>query len=230
MVYKFGLDALQFLLPTSCILCNGSTLGGLCLCPGCLDDLPVHSISCNLCALPIGAPGICGKCLRKPPAYDAVTSPWLYESPVSHLVQQLKYSHRFEVARLFAAQLFELAQSADSQPDLLISVPLHRTRLRRRGYNQAWEVTRRLSKLSGIPASHILCKRIRATPSQTGLTAKQRRHNLRDAFRVTEDVQGLHIAVVDDVMTTGSTLQAIAEVLKQSGASKVTGLVAARAA
>ena len=229
MVYKFGLDALQFLLPTSCILCNGSTLNGLCLCPGCLNDLPALSTSCSICALPIGTPGICGKCLQQPPTYDAIASPYLYQSPVSHLIHKLKYGHRFEVARLFAAQMFELSQSTDLQPDLIVSVPLHRARLRQRGYNQAWELARRLSKLSGIPASHDLCKRTRATPSQTGLTAEQRRHNLRDAFHVTGNVNDLHIAIVDDVMTTGSTLQAIAEVLKQEGATRVSGLVVARA-
>jgi len=229
MVYKFGRDALQFLLPTSCILCSGSTLEGLCLCPGCLNDLPAITTSCSICALPVGTPGICGQCLQQRPAFDAITSLFLYESTVSHLVQQLKYGHRFEVARLFATQLFELVQPTDLQPDLLVSVPLHYARLRQRGYNQAWEIARRLSKLSGIPASHDLCKRVRATPSQTGLTAKQRRHNLRDAFRVTGNVKGMHIAIIDDVMTTGSTLQAIAEVLKRNGAKRVTGLVVARA-
>lgn len=229
MVYKFGRDALQFLLPTSCMLCNTATPDGLCLCHGCRDDLPVAAAVCHICALPLAAPGICGHCLKQPPAFDEILALFLYQSPVNHLVQQLKYGHRFDVARLFAAQLSGRCPSLPEPPDLLVPVPLHESRLRQRGYNQAWELTRHLSRRSGIPADHRLCKRTRATPSQTGLTAVQRHRNLRRAFSVTRDVEGLHIAVVDDVMTTGSTLQAMAEALKGKGATRITGLVIARA-
>jgi ComF family protein len=229
MVYKFGRDALQFLLPASCMLCNTTTPDGLCLCRSCRDDLPVTAAACLICALPLSAPGICGHCLGRPPAFDDVLALFLYQSPVNHLVQQLKYGHRFDVASLFAVQLSGHCASLPESPDLLVPVPLHRSRLRQRGYNQAWELTRRLSRHSGIPTDHRLCKRTRPTPSQTGLTAVQRRRNLHRAFSVTRDIEGLHIAVVDDVMTTGSTLQAMAEALKGKGATRVTGLVVARA-
>jgi len=114
-------------------------------------------------------------------------------------------------------------------PDLLIPVPLHNSRLRSRGYNQAWELAKHLSKLSGIPASYKLCSRIKKTPLQTGLKASERKRNLKQAFAVTAKVKDLHICIIDDVMTTGSTLEAIASVLKVAGATHVSGLVVARA-
>jgi ComF family protein len=101
--------------------------------------------------------------------------------------------------------------------------------LRSRGYNQAWELARHLSRLSGIPASHKVCSRIKKTPLQTGLKASERKRNLKQAFAITGNVKGLHICIVDDVMTTGSTLEAIASVLKVAGAAHVSGLVVARA-
>jgi ComF family protein len=112
--------------------------------------------------------------------------------------------------------------------DLIIPVPLHNSRLRSRGYNQAWELAKHLSKLSGINASHKYCHRIKKTPLQTGLKASERKRNLRQAFSVKADVSGLHVCIVDDVMTTGSTLEAIASALKSAGVARVSGIVVAR--
>lgn len=229
MVYKLGLDALLFLLPTSCLLCNAPTQDKLSLCADCIDDLPRPGISCSVCNIPLGQHGICGQCLTRKPAYDSVKAALIYAPPASQLVQRLKYGHRIDVALLFASLMLPIIDAQDHPPDILIPVPLHRARMRRRGYNQAWEITRRLARLSGIPADNALLQRVRATPAQTGLSARQRKRNLRDAFWVSGNTRNLHIAIVDDVMTTGSTLQAIAGVLKKSGAKKVTGLVVARA-
>ena len=229
MVYKLGFDVLQLLLPTTCLLCNAPTINRLSLCTECIDDLPRPGISCNVCNVPIGIPGTCGQCLLQKPAYDSANAALAYAPPVSQLVQRLKYGNRIDIARLFATLMLPVMSSLDDPPDILVPVPLHYTRLRRRGYNQAWEITRRLAGLSNAPADNTLLQRIRPTPSQTGLSARQRKRNLRDAFKVRQDTGALHIAIVDDVMTTGSTLQAIAEVLTNSGAKKVTGLVVARA-
>ena len=229
MVYKLGRHALRFLLPTSCLLCRRATRHGLCLCPDCIGDLPEPLITCDICALPLGSPGTCGRCLARHPDYDGIQAALLYQPPVSQLVQRLKYSHRIYVAHLFASLLLPLLTSREDVPDVLVPVPLHSGRMRRRGFNQAWEITRRLSRLCGIPADPKLLTRSRSTPAQTGLSASQRQRNLRDAFRVNGETEKLHIAVIDDVMTTGSTLQAIAGTLKRSGATRVTGLVVARA-
>jgi len=228
MVYKFARQALDFLLPVSCRLCNAPCPDGLCLCPACQADLPLPGSVCSVCALPIGTPNICGRCLKTPPAYDAARAAFLYEPPVDRLIQQLKYEHRFDIARLFALRMHELLTEMTPRPDLIVPVPLHPGRLARRGHNQAWELARRLSRMSGIPASHRLCRRIQPTPSQTGLSARERRRNLRRAFAADESVRGRHVLVIDDVMTTGSTLDAVAGSLKRKEAKCVTAMIAAR--
>jgi ComF family protein len=152
----------------------------------------------------------------------------LYQESVTFLVQKFKFSRRLEYSRLFSEMLAEKLFTLDKHPDVLIPVPLHSSRLRSRGYNQAWELVRHLSKITGIPSSHKVCLRIKKTPLQTSLKASERRRNLKQAFAIKQDVKGLHICIIDDVMTTGSTLEAIASMLKSAGADRVTGLVVAR--
>ena len=130
---------------------------------------------------------------------------------------------------MFSVLLAEKLALFTEQPDLIIPVPLHNSRLRSRGYNQAWELAKHLSRISAIPTSHKVCRRIKKTPLQTGLKASERKRNLRQAFAITENVEDLHVCIVDDVMTTGSTLEAIASVLKAAGAAHISGLVVARA-
>ena len=167
--------------------------------------------------------GSCGRCQRKRPSCDDVHALLLYQEPVNFLVQQFKFNRKLEYGRLFSAIMAEKMASLDQRPDLLIPVPLHSSRLRSRGYNQAWELARHLSKITGIPSSHKICQRIKKTPLQTGLKASERRRNLKQAFAIKQDINGLHICIVDDVMTTGSTLEAIASVLKSAGAGSCNG-------
>ena len=173
--------------------------------------------------------GTCGSCQRKRPSCDEVSAILLYQQPVNFLVQQFKFSRKLEYSILFSEMMAEKMAALDNYPDVIIPVPLHISRLRRRGYNQAWELARHLSKTINIPASHKICRRIKKTPLQTGLKASERRRNLKQAFAVCKDVKGLHVCIVDDVMTTGSTVEAIASVLKAAGADRVTGMVVARA-
>jgi len=179
--------------------------------------------------LPSNSTAPCGKCQRQQPSCDQAHALLLYQEPVNILIQQFKFNRKLEYSRLFSVLLAEKLNLLDEQPDLIIAVPLHNSRLRSRGYNQAWELARHLSRLSGIPASHKVCSRIKKTPLQTGLKASERKRNLKQAFAITGNVKGLHICIVDDVMTTGSTLEAIASVLKVAGAAHVSGLVVARA-
>jgi ComF family protein len=220
---------LDFLLPVSCGLCSGTTNSHQALCEPCLNELPFIANSCPGCALPSSSTSPCGKCQKQQPSYDQAFALLLYQQPVNILIQQFKFNRKLEYSRLFSKLLAEKLVLFTKPPDLLIPVPLHNSRLRSRGYNQAWELAKHLSKLSGIPASHKLCSRIKKTPLQTGLKASERKRNLKQAFAATGNVKGLHICIVDDVMTTGSTLEAIASVLKAAGTARVSVLVVARA-
>ncbi|GBE08412.1 DNA utilization protein GntX [bacterium BMS3Bbin11] len=230
MVYNSAFkNLLNSLLPVSCGLCNASTGSHLPLCQPCRSELPLLGTACSSCALPVGSAGNCGKCQQHHPAYDETQALFLYQEPVSFLVQQFKFSRKLEYGYLFSSLMAKKLLSLPEQPDVLIPVPLHPSRLRSRGFNQSWEITRQLSRITGINASHKICQRIKKTPLQTGLKASERKRNLKQAFAVTANVKDLHICIVDDVMTTGSTLEAIASVLKSAAAKRVSGIVVARA-
>ncbi|HEC26743.1 MAG TPA: ComF family protein [Gammaproteobacteria bacterium] len=230
MVYNSAFkNLLNSLLPVSCGLCNASTGSHLPLCQPCLSDLPLLGTACSSCALPVGSTGNCGKCQQHRPTCDQCLALFLYQEPVNYLVQQFKFSRKLEYGYLFSSLMAKKLLSLPEQPDVLIPVPLHPSRLRSRGFNQSWEITRQLSRITGINASHKICQRIKKTPLQTGLKASERKRNLKQAFAVTANVKDLHICIVDDVMTTGSTLEAIASVLKSAAAKRVSGMVVARA-
>ena len=229
MVYNFSAQQLlNSLLPVSCGLCNATTNSQLPLCQPCLSDLPAIGTACPSCALPVATSVACGHCQRHQPVCDQVCAVFPYQEPVNFLIQQFKFNRKLEYSSLFSLLMAEKMALMARQPDLIIPVPLHSSRLRNRGYNQSWELAKHLSRLSDIPASHRCCTRIIKTPLQTGLKASERRRNLKQAFSVTADIKDLHICIVDDVMTTGSTLEAIASVLKSAGAAHVSALVVAR--
>jgi len=222
-------NILNSLLPASCGLCNAATGKHLPLCQPCLSELPFLGTACSSCALPMATAGSCGKCQQHRPACDMTLALFLYQEPVSLLVQQFKFSRKLEYSLVFSTLMAKKLLSLPEQPDMLIPVPLHSSRLRSRGFNQSWEITRQLSRITGINTSHKTCQRIKKTPLQTGLKASERRQNLKQAFAITANVKDLHVCIVDDVMTTGSTLEAIAVALKAAGAARVSGLVVARA-
>ena len=229
MVYNFSFSGLlDTLLPVSCALCQDPTHSHLPVCRPCLDDFPTIHHCCNCCALPLGKDETCGDCQKKPPEFDQVHTLFHYHVPVTNLIQQLKYNDRLEFACLFGELLGETINKSLDLPDLLIPVPLHAGRLRQRGYNQSWEIAKAVHRKTGIRCSRTTCKRSRKTELQTGLSAADRKRNLRQAFSVSRDVMDSHICIVDDVMTTGSTLNEMARSLKRAGARKVSGLVVAR--
>ena len=230
MVYNSLINIiLNNLLPVSCGLCNSFTNRHLPICQPCLNELPFLDKACDSCALPLASKGTCGLCQRKLPAYDQCLALFLYQVPLSFLIQQFKFNRKLEYGCLFSSLMAEKLLALAEKPDVLIPVPLHNSRLRSRGFNQSWEITRQLSKITDIDASHKICQRIKKTPLQTGLKASERKRNLKQAFSITADVSGLHVCVIDDVMTTGSTLEAIALALKAAGAARVSGMVVARA-
>lgn len=229
---------LAALLPQDCVLCGAGesvrtatqeTSALLCLpCRQRLPYLPAQC--CPLCALPTAGAAICGRCLAKPPRFDGTRAALAYDYPAEPLLRQYKYHGAVALAALFS----ELLASAIAQPgtagvDLVTVVPLARERLVERGFNQALEIARPLAKSRGLVLRAELGHRVRHTHAQADLPFAARRKNVRGAFACLEDLTGMRIAVVDDVMTTGATLDEFAHTLKRRGAASVVNWVVARA-
>lgn len=214
-----------------CLLCHGRAEVFGALCAACDAGLPRMTQGCPRCAAPVAGDGsiACGECQRFEPAYERVRTPFRYEPPVDGLVQQLKYHGRLEHSRLLGEYLAQHVRERDEPPDLLLPVPLHRSRLRERGYNQALEIARVVAARLRLPLEWKNVARVRATVPQTGLAREQRRKNMRGAFQVGGGFEGCSVAVIDDVMTSGYTVQALAEGLRRAGARRVQVWVVARA-
>lgn len=213
------------LLPRNCLLCGATAADALCA--DCRTDLPrLRLPACPICATPMPAPApVCGDCLRHPPAFDATQAALHYTYPVDRLVQELKFGHRLASADFFAACLGELPPPSG---DLVLPVPLAPDRLRERGFNQAVEIARPLARRLGLPLdTHGLARR--PGPPQSLLPWRARRGNVRGVFFPRIDYSGRAVIVVDDVMTSGATLDALARTLKDHGAIRVCNLVVARA-
>jgi ComF family protein len=168
---------------------------------------------------------VCGTCLASPPNFDGTVALWLYEFPCDRLVQALKYRGNLALASFFA---LKLASRSPPGCDLLIPMPLHPDRLAQRGFNQAVEIARSLANRTGLAVRLRGVRRVRHTAPQTELPYEERTRNVRGAFACDLDLSGKSVAVLDDVMTTGATLNELAGVLKRSGAARVQNLVIAR--
>jgi len=203
-----------------CLLCGGEG-GPELLCAACIAELPALPGSCPRCALPSPAGAVCGSCLTHPPHFDATLALWRYEFPCDGLVQALKYRARLALAGFFARCL---ASRTMPEADLIVPMPLHARRLAERGFNQALEIARHL----GRPIEPRGVLRVKHTPPQTELPYEERAKNVRGAFLCKLDLTGARVAVLDDVMTTGATLNELARALKRAGAARVENLVIAR--
>jgi ComF family protein len=213
-------------LPQDCLLCGAAGVEYL-LCAACAADLPrPPACHCPICGEAVPSASPCGACLNKPPAFDATVVAFRYAFPVDKLVQALKYGHRLAIADYFAAAMLS-GQRPDS--DLVIPLPLSRERLRQRGFNQAVEIARPRARALGLPLLLDGCARVLDTAAQATLPWQARRKNVRHAFECAVDLAGKWAIVVDDVMTSGATLDEFASVLKVHGATRVTNWVAARA-
>jgi ComF family protein len=224
---KYGHD---WLLPPVCVLCGRAGSEGHDICHACAAELPWLQNGCRRCAIPLPQEGICGACLKKPPAFDSAFAAFEYDAPADSLIQGLKFNARLYNARLLGEVMARRLQECGvERPQLLIPVPLHARRLRERGFNQALELARPLARTLELPLRPEICRRLRATPPQTGLDAKARRRNLKGVFEV-KPIAGIsHVAIVDDVMTTGSTVGAMARALKRAGVARVDVWICARA-
>ena len=215
-------------LPSTCLLCAAQLPARRYLCAACDAALPWLGPACTRCATSLPYTGVCGRCQQQPPRYNAAIAALRYEPPVAQWVQQLKFQRALAHARLMGELLARRLPPAPAV-DAIVPVPLHANRLRGRGFNQALEIARPLAAVFGIPLSTDALVRTRATAAQTELPRVRRRANVRKAFAVRGDLPGLRIAIVDDVMTTGSTLDSVAAALKRAGATEVHAWVLARA-
>lgn len=207
-----------------CLLC-GEESGPELLCAACAAELPVLAEHCPQCALPSPAGAVCGSCLDRPPHYDRTLALWRYEFPCDRLVQALKYRARLALSGFFARSL---ASRPLPEVDLIVPMPLHPKRLAERGFNQALEIARGLARRLGRPIEPRGALRVKDTPPQTRLPYEERAKNVRGAFLCKLDLSGASVAVVDDVMTTGATLNELARALKRAGATRVENFVIAR--
>lgn len=222
-------DSLSGFIPNHCLLCDEQLPARVTpLCTSCRNALPWLDRKCRYCSLPLpgNEPGedCCGRCLRSPPPFDGSHCLFYYRHPLDKLITRLKFNQQLALGRLLAQLLTEylLVHLRPEQfPDLIIPMPLHQSRLRTRGFNQAYELARDCAKVFSIPIAHNACRRVKNTPPQLGLDAPTRRRNLRGAFRIDADLSGHTVAVVDDVMTTGSSMREISRELRNAGAGQV---------
>jgi ComF family protein len=213
---------LDLLLPHRCLLCEAPD-SRRALCEPCRNDLPWLVSACPRCALPLpGTAELCGRCLSQPPAFDRCIAAFRYSSPVDRLVGQFKNQRRLSAGKLLSSLLLErLRKGAEARPELIAPVPLHWRRQLLRGFNQATFIAGSLASQLDIPLLAV-ARRSQATPKQQQLDRRRRLGNLRGAFSVNRElVAGRHVAIVDDVVTTGATAQALSLALKRAGAARV---------
>lgn len=191
-----------------CALCKSPTEGEIAICHQCSSKLP------RLPHPPLE--------LVSQKAWNQIQIPFFYRDPLAPLIHQLKFDHRLHLARLFGLLFQEHLQRQNyEKPDFIIPVPLHKRRSRERGFNQAIEIIKGPAKALDIPLDRIHCSRTRSTTAQMDLSATERRKNLKSAFTYSGSLQGKHVALFDDVVTTGSTMKTLQQEVKRAGATKI---------
>ncbi len=218
-------------LPERCVVChrvNYDGYAGSC-CGNCHDLLAWTRNACKICGIWLHHPGTCGNCQAQQPAYDSSYIPLAYVSPVSDHIQQLKYQQKLHYARSLADWLIGYLDTVLTDvPEILIPMPLHRSRLSQRGFNQAVEICRPISQHLKVGMDLSTLIRIRDTEHQTSLNEAARIKNMRNAFYCTVPIKFRHVGLIDDVVTSGSTVQSAAKALKQNGVEKVSIFAVAR--
>jgi len=227
-------NVIQLVLPEKCFLCHRnygvSSQTGLCL--DCQNDLPWLRRACYRCALPLPTAvseasldmQSCGQCQTQPPAFDVCHSLFHYQSPIDRLISRFKFNQQLGYGRLFGQLMAEHIKHqyrGEQLPDMVIPVPLHKRRLRERGFNQAQELARVCAKTLAIPLNTQHCRRNKHTEHQLGLSAMERHRNLKRAFSSQEFEPSTSVALVDDVMTTGTTLHELSACLKKAGCEQI---------
>lgn len=231
-VYGASKTLFHRLFPATCLLClDPGQPPRLDLCRGCEDDLPRNAQACIICAMPVTREdAVCDHCLIRRPAFDAAFAPYRYEFPMVELIHRLKYGGQIAIARILGTVLARRIEERDLRSvDALVPVPLHPAREAKRGYNQAGEIARFASELLRIPVRDRLAERIRNTDEQAALPAIVRRVNVSEAFEVRARRVPESVAIVDDVLTTGATADALAHAFKRAGCRHIEVWAVARA-
>lgn len=224
---------LDLVFPPQCAVCH--TMGTL-LCDSCLQQFP-HVVDpiCDHCGCPINHPGLCAACQISPPAIDGIRSVVMLTDGARQAVHRFKYEGASALAAPLAGLMAEYWSCRALPAEVLVAVPLHIARERERGYNQSYLLAREFGRQVGLPVLNGTLRRVRRTRPQVGLAAAERHANVGGAFtycppRHGSGVDGLHVLLVDDVCTTGATLEACSVALKAAGAASVWGFTLARAA
>lgn len=230
LLSRFGRGALSIVYPPQCIACQAATSDAHALCATCWAGIPF--VSEPVCArlgtpfaLDFGPGMLSPAAIADPPRFDAARAVALHEGVAKAMVARLKYGERLDLARAMARMMVQAGGPLLASADVLIPVPMHRGRLWQRRYNQAALLANEIGLLAGKPVLLDTLRRVKRTPPQVGLTRNERRHNLAGAFRIEPGqkpaVEGRHCLVIDDVRTTGSTLNACAHILRQAGAARI---------
>lgn len=211
-----------------CIVCQAPSDSARDLCSLCLPLFPACEPACTHCAEPlpnITEPLLCGNCLSKPSAFDRIQALWRYEGIVPHFIGQLKFHQKLAVARVFggllASAIHKYYKETAIYPEVILPVPLHKARLRKRGFNQAVELARPVATLLKRPLLKDHCIRVLNTREQAKLPLTEREQNLKDAFILAKPLPARHVLVIDDVVTTTQTVHALSTTLKKHGVSRV---------
>jgi len=229
--FKVNFTPNAFFSRNRCFLCSSLCCGHEMICRACLDDLKLNTNACSACAKPNTASRLCAGCLNQPQTFiDNTWSLFQYLYPVNRLIQHMKFNQGLNIANHLGGMLSKLLPNESSAlPDCIMPVPLHSSRLISRGYNQSVEIARPLSRQLGVKLDISSCKRVRATAPQADLPAKKRKQNVRNAFSVSKKINYSHVLLVDDVITTGSTINELARMLSLAGVEQIDALTVARA-
>ncbi len=217
----------HFLPAQPCVLCGAMSHHGI-WCAPCQADLPYLGVGhCPVCALPSALGEICGECVKKPPIFKRTTAVFGYQYPVNKLIQNLKYAEQLPLAHALALQLAHKIDHT-TLPDYVVAMPLHPERLRERGFNQSLLIAQTVAQCHHLKLLPHACQRTYNTKPQTSLAKEQRIKNMRGAFQCSVDLTDKHIALVDDVLTTGASLGALAVAVQACGANTIENWVVAR--
>jgi ComF family protein len=210
-----------------CVLCGSMSHYGL-WCEECDKAMPyLNAPHCPICSLPTAQGETCGHCLKKPPVFIRTVAVFGYQFPLNELIQAMKYHQMIALSHIFAEKLARRIDTNDL-PYCIVPMPLHPAKLKRRGFNQAQLIASQLARHLRIPVLSQACQRLRDTPSQTSLPWNERSKNVRGAFSCDPDLSGKHIALLDDVMTTGASMNELAAAVKKQGAREISAWVVAR--
>ena len=215
-----------------CMFCGNSANSKMALCVNCHESLPWIMHACKGCATPLlGEDIFCGICIKIPYGLSEICALFEYRQPIKYFISSLKFNHKLIYAKFFSKCFIE-SISKSKQVDLpqaIIPMPLHNKRIQHRGFNQAIEISRPIAKYFNIPLLRRCIIRTRHVLPQSDLSKKQRILSVKNIFSVAESKDYKHVAIVDDVMTTGSSVRSLIGTLKKSGIERIDLWVVARA-